>query len=40
METSLHRQLKDVYAEAGAQLEAPFGDYRIDVVSEGLDDTE
>ncbi|MHC5001708.1 MAG: hypothetical protein ACYTJ0_01155 [Planctomycetota bacterium] len=32
METSLHRQLKDVYADRGAQIEAPLGSYRIDVV--------
>ncbi|MHC5109342.1 MAG: hypothetical protein ACYTHJ_05640 [Planctomycetota bacterium] len=32
METSLHRELKEVYASKGAQLEAPLGSYRIDVV--------
>ncbi len=31
METSLHRQLKEVYADHGARLEAPLGKYRIDV---------
>jgi hypothetical protein len=35
METSLHRQLKDVYADPGARLEAPLGNYRIDVVRDG-----
>ncbi len=34
METSLHRELKDVYANNGAQVEAPLGRYRIDVVSD------
>ncbi len=34
METSLHRQLKEVYARQGGQLEAPLGNYRIDVVCE------
>jgi hypothetical protein len=32
METSLHQQLKQVYAPAGARLEVPLGRYRIDVV--------
>jgi hypothetical protein len=32
METSLHRQLKEVYADADAQIEVPLGQYRIDVV--------
>lgn len=32
METSLHRQLKEVYADRDARLEAPLGSYRIDVV--------
>jgi hypothetical protein len=32
METSLHRQLKEVYADEDAQVEVPLGDYRIDVV--------
>ena len=32
METSLHRQLKAAYADADAQLEVPWGEYRIDVV--------
>ena len=35
METSLHRELKDVYADTGAQVEAPLGRYRIDVVCDG-----
>jgi hypothetical protein len=35
VETSLHRQLKEVYAGDGAELEAPLGDYRIDVVHDG-----
>jgi len=35
METSLHRELKDVYADEGAQVEAPLGSFRIDVVSGG-----
>ena len=33
METSLHRQLKEVYAQDGARLEVPLGQYRIDVVN-------
>ena len=32
METSLHRQLKELYAAPGAQLEAKLGDFRIDVL--------
>ena len=32
METSLHRQLKEVYADRGAQMEVRIGNYRIDVV--------
>lgn len=32
METSLHRQLKERYASAGGQIEAPLGSYRIDVL--------
>lgn len=32
METSLHRQLKEIYADKDAQLEVPLGDYRIDVI--------
>jgi len=32
METSLHRQLKEVYAVQGSQVEAPLGTYRIDVL--------
>lgn len=35
METSLHRQLKEVYAVEGAQCEVPLGAYRIDVVNPG-----
>jgi hypothetical protein len=37
METSLHRQLKQVYAEEAteAQIEQPLGNYRIDVVRNG-----
>ena len=33
METSLHRDLKTLYADWGAQFEVPLGDYRIDVMS-------
>ncbi len=33
METSLHRQLKDHYAESGAEQEVKLGPYRIDVVN-------
>jgi hypothetical protein len=32
METSLHRQLKQTYADADAQLEAPLDGFRIDVL--------
>lgn len=32
METSLHRQLKELYATPGARLEAPLSGFRIDVV--------
>jgi hypothetical protein len=32
METSLHRQLKEIYADGEAQLEAPLEKFRIDVV--------
>jgi hypothetical protein len=32
MENSLHRSLKDLYAQAGS-LEVPFGDYRVDVAA-------
>src|SRR5215203_5968486 len=32
METSLHRQLKDLYAAGGAAIEQRVGRYRIDVV--------
>ncbi len=33
MEFSLHRELKEQYAEPGAQLEAPLEGYRIDVLN-------
>jgi hypothetical protein len=33
METSLHRQLKEVYAGPAAQLEVPVDNFRIDVVA-------
>lgn len=33
METSLHRDLKTVYADQDAQFEVPLGQYRIDVVN-------
>jgi hypothetical protein len=33
METSLHRELKTLYADKDAQFEASFGGYRIDVMS-------
>ncbi len=33
METSLHRQLKEIYADGKARLEAPVGAFRIDVIS-------
>lgn len=36
METSLHRELKTLYAGTDAQFEVPLGEYRIDVVSEGV----
>lgn len=32
METSLHKQLKEVYSDAGAEVEQKLGRYRIDVV--------
>ena len=35
METSLHRELKYVYADKGAQVEVPLSRYRIDVVRDG-----
>ncbi|MEX0586042.1 MAG: hypothetical protein WD176_05335 [Pirellulales bacterium] len=35
METSLHRQLKELYAEGGAPVEQRVGRYRIDVVQPG-----
>lgn len=34
METSLHRDLKQHYADGDARFEVPLGDYRIDVISE------
>lgn len=34
METSLHRQLKELYAAGSAQIEARLGSYRIDVLAE------
>jgi hypothetical protein len=33
METTLHRQLKDLYAQEGSQREVRLGPYRIDVVN-------
>lgn len=33
METSLHRQLKEIYADDPSQTEITLGDYRIDVIS-------
>lgn len=36
METSLHRDLKTLYAGKDAQFEVALGNYRIDVVSDGL----
>jgi len=35
METSLHRQLKQIYADQGARVEAPLDNYRIDVICDG-----
>ena len=35
METSLHRQLKQLYADRGARVEAPVDNYRIDVICDG-----
>ena len=35
METSLHRQLKEMYAGDDAQLEVPLAGYRIDAVNKG-----
>jgi hypothetical protein len=35
METSLHRDLKTLYADKDAQFEVSLGDYRIDVLSGG-----
>lgn len=35
METSLHRELKSLYAGRRARFEVPLGNYRIDVVSGG-----
>jgi hypothetical protein len=36
METSLHRSLKDLYATHGSRTEAVVGNYRADVLHEGL----
>ena len=36
METSLHRQLKEMYADENAQTEVPLAGYRIDAVRRGL----
>ncbi len=36
METSLHRQLKERYAESGAEQEVKLGNYRIDVMNSDL----
>ena len=33
METSLHRQLKELYSQRGSQLEAKLGSFRIDVIT-------
>ncbi len=35
METSLHRQLKQLYADGGARVEAALDNYRIDVIRDG-----
>jgi hypothetical protein len=35
MESTLHRQLKDEYADETSEIEVPFGKYRIDVVRDG-----
>ncbi len=35
METSLHRELKSLYANRCARFEVPLGNYRIDVISGG-----
>ncbi len=35
METSLHRQLKEIYADADARLEVPLEGFRIDVMCDG-----
>jgi hypothetical protein len=35
MESSLHRQLKELYADRGSQLEARLDTYRIDVICDG-----
>ncbi len=35
METSLHRQLKEIYASGDSRIEVPLDRYRIDVVSDG-----
>jgi len=36
METSLHRQLKEMYAEENAKREVPLAGYRIDAINRGL----
>jgi hypothetical protein len=35
LETTLHRQLKEIYADGPAQFEAPLAGYRIDVICGG-----
>jgi hypothetical protein len=35
METSLHKQLKEIYADGDASIETPLDNYRIDVISDG-----
>lgn len=35
METTLHRELKSLYAGPGARFEVPVGKYRVDAVSDG-----
>lgn len=35
MESSLHRQLKEIYADQGSRVEQRLGSYRIDVVCDG-----
>jgi hypothetical protein len=36
VETTLHRQLKELYADRDAQFEVPVGPFRIDVVCQGV----